>query len=204
MPNRTLKSWFTGAVFSLSAAALAVPAVSVAGPGCMNKQRPMAGGYYPGGPMGPQGTPGYAPPPWYARVPNAAYQRPMPVYRNHPAAIAGPATPPVAASNSVASSAQAAAGQDTAAGERVTVRINGMRFEPENITIEPGTTVTWVHAGNMPHTISGTAGELRSATLYNGQAFSHTFAGTGRYEYVCDFHPSMKGSVIVGTAGRDT
>jgi len=56
----------------------------------------------------------------------------------------------------------------------------------------------------MPHTITGTADGLSSSTLYSGQQYSHTFDTTGRYDYACDFHPSMKGSVIVEPSGKDT
>jgi len=40
----------TGIVLSLTAAAMFMPEVILAGPGCMNNQR-MAPGYYPGSPM---------------------------------------------------------------------------------------------------------------------------------------------------------
>lgn len=90
------------------------------------------------------------------------------------------------------------------AGDNVTVRINGMRFEPATVTVKPGTTVTWVHGSQMPHTITGNTDGLSSSTLYNGQTFSHTFDASGQYEYFCNLHPSMTGSVIVEEAGTDT
>ena len=70
--------------------------------------------------------------------------------------------------------------------------------------MRPGTKVTWIHASSMPHTVTGSADGLRSSTLYSGQQYSHTFDATGRYDYACDFHPSMKGSVTVEVSGRDT
>jgi len=90
------------------------------------------------------------------------------------------------------------------AGDSVSVRINGMRFEPANITVKPGATVTWIDASQMPHTVSGQSGGLRSSSLYNGQKFGHTFDHAGRYDYLCDLHPSMKGSVVVEDAARDS
>jgi plastocyanin len=88
--------------------------------------------------------------------------------------------------------------------EKVTVRISGMRFEPQNITVKPGTTVTWIHGSSMPHTISGNTEGLRSTTLYRNQTFSHTFDQEGRFDYICDLHPGMKGSVTVEGSGSDT
>lgn len=37
-------------------------------------------------------------------------------------------------------------------GQEVTVRMEDNFFDQANITVEPGTTVTWVQSGNNPHT----------------------------------------------------
>ena len=129
------------------------------------------------------------------------YQRPYAVQRGNMNAVARPA--PVDTSP-VSSTSQVATSGSEPAGENITVRIDGMRFEPANITVKPGTTVTWIHDSRMPHTITGNADGLRSSTLNGGQQYSHTFDAAGRYDYACDFHPSMKGSVIVEASGRDT
>ena len=84
------------------------------------------------------------------------------------------------------------------------MHIDGRRSDPENITVKPGTTVTWVHGSQMPHTISGNADGMGSGNLYKGQKYSHTYNATGRYSYVCDLHPSMTGSVVVEQAGTDS
>jgi plastocyanin len=188
----------TGVVLSLTAAAMIMPEVILAGPGCMNNQR-MAPAYYPHSPMGPQMAYGYrspytyypAPAPYAGMMP-APYNRTMTTQQNMPAV----------ATNAIASNGTAA-GESMPAGESVTVRIDGMRFVPEKITVKPGTTVTWVHGSQMPHTISGNADGLRSGTLYNGQQFSHTFKAEGSYDYTCGLHPSMRGSVVVEEAAAD-
>jgi amicyanin len=100
----------------------------------------------------------------------------------------------------VATSSQAS----DAAGDAVTVRIYGMRFEPASLTVKPGTTVTWVQDSRMPHTVTGKTGGMRSNTLNTRQQFSHTFDAAGTYDYACDFHPSMQGSVIVEADGIGT
>jgi plastocyanin len=195
----------TGGVLSLTAAMIIMPEVILAGPGCMNNQR-MAPAYYPQSPMGPQMAYGqrtpysyYPAPAPYARMMPAPYNRPMTTQHNMPAVDAGQAA---SAKNAIPSSG-AAAGESMSAGESVTVRIDGMRFIPEKITVKPGTTVTWVHGSQMPHTISGNADGLRSGTLYNGQQFSHTFSAEGSYDYICGLHPSMTGSVVVDEAAAD-
>jgi plastocyanin len=133
----------------------------------------------------------------------APYGRPMPVHWRNPGGGVMPAVSAPADKSRASEELQAASGESTSGGETVTVRINGMQFEPANITIKPGITVTWVHGSPMPHTVSGNDGGPQSNTLYSGQQYSHTFDATGRYDYVCDFHPSMKGSVIVEPSGTD-
>jgi len=197
----------TGIVLLLTAAALMAPQVILAGPGCMNNQR-MSQGYYPYSPMGPemayrQRTPYlyYPAPPVHAGMMAAPYNRPMTARQSTPAVVGMPAA---AATNAGEPAPASASGTSTPAAESVTVRIDGMRFNPRNITVKPGTTVTWVHGSQMPHTISGNADGMRSGTLYNGQQYSHTFNAAGSYNYFCDLHPSMTGSVVVEQAGTDS
>ena len=197
----------TGIVLSLTAAALIAPEVILAGPGCMNNQR-MAQGYYPYSPMAPQMAYGqrgpysyYPPQAPYAGMMAAPYDLQKNAGQNPYRGVSRPAA---VATNSGQSTPATAIGTNTAAGETVTVRIDGMRFDPEIITVKPGTTVTWVHGSQMPHTISGNADGMRSGTLYRGQQYTHTFNATGNYSYVCDLHPSMRGSVVVEEAATDS
>jgi amicyanin len=134
----------------------------------------------------------------------APYNPSMPAQWNSPGRVDTPAAPAPVESVPAQSGPEAASSEPTPAGETVTVRIDGMRFEPASITVKPGTTVTWIQGSPMPHTITGNAEALRSNTLLSGQTYSHTFEAAGRYDYACDFHPSMKGSVIVEPAGRGT
>lgn len=191
-----------GVVVSLTAAALIAPDVILAGSGCMKNQT-MTRGYYPHSSMGPQA--GY----YVQRMPyryNAAAgsYRDMMTAPYSPQQRGMPETTAAAATRAEQPAPSGTASDSKAAGESITVRINGMRFEPASITVKPGTTVTWVHEGRMPHTINGNADGLRSSTLYNGQAYSHTFKKDGLYNYYCGIHPSMTGSVVVEEAGTDS
>jgi uncharacterized cupredoxin-like copper-binding protein len=79
-------------------------------------------------------------------------------------------------------------------------------FEPANITVEPGTTVTWVQSGDNPHTTTSYDGMWDSGMIEGGTdgTFSFTFEEPGTYDYFCIPHESMGmiGSVTVtgGTA----
>ncbi len=90
--------------------------------------------------------------------------------------------------------------------EEVTVRMEDNFFAPANITVEPGTTVTWVHSGNNPHTTTSYDGLWDSGMIEGGSGgtFSFTFEEPGTFDYFCIPHESMGmiGSVTVtgGTA----
>lgn len=93
-----------------------------------------------------------------------------------------------------------------AQGQTVTVSMEDNFFDAADITVEPGTTVTWVQNGNNPHTTTSYDGLWDSGLLPggSGQTFSFTFDEPGTYEYYCIPHESqgMVGTVTVtgGTA----
>ena len=89
---------------------------------------------------------------------------------------------------------------DAAANPAATVSIDHMAFIPSEITVAPGTTVTWVNNEEMSHTVVDLNRGFRSKTLVKDASFSFTFATPGDYNYLCSIHPNMKGKVIVKVA----
>jgi plastocyanin len=89
-------------------------------------------------------------------------------------------------------------------GQEVTVRMEDNFFDQANITVEPGTTVTWVQSGNNPHTTTSYDGLWDSGMIEGGSGgtFSYSFEEPGRYDYFCIPHESlgMVGSVTVSDA----
>jgi plastocyanin len=75
---------------------------------------------------------------------------------------------------------------------------SSFRFSPSSITVGAGDTVAWTNNGNEPHDVTGSG--LASGTLQSGQGYSHTFASSGTFSYICSIHPFMKGSVTVQAA----
>jgi amicyanin len=73
-------------------------------------------------------------------------------------------------------------------------------FIPGEITVVPGTTVTWVNKEAMPHTVVDLNKGFRSKIIAKDASFSFTFATAGDYDYLCSIHPNMKGKVIVKPA----
>jgi plastocyanin len=83
------------------------------------------------------------------------------------------------------------------AGQAASVSMDHNTFIPSEITVAPGTTVTWVNNEAMPHTVVDSNKGFRSKTLVKDASFSFTFATAGDYNYLCSIHPNMKGKVIV-------
>ena len=86
-------------------------------------------------------------------------------------------------------------------GEEVEVQMVDVAFEPEEVTVAAGTTVTWINEDAVQHTVTaGTRGDptgMFDETVAGGGSFSFTFEEPGTYEYYCSFHPGMSGVVTV-------
>ena len=83
-----------------------------------------------------------------------------------------------------------------ASGATHTVTIEGMQFQPELVTVKPGDTVVWHNKDIVPHTVTA-AGRFDSRNVAGGQRWSWTAAKKGRVDYVCTYHPGMKGTVVI-------
>jgi plastocyanin len=79
------------------------------------------------------------------------------------------------------------------------VSIQDFFFSPANVSVPAGTTVTWVNEGNVPHTVTSDDGQFDSGVLMPGDSYTVMFKGQGTITYHCAIHPSMTGSVTVGT-----
>ena len=80
--------------------------------------------------------------------------------------------------------------------EETSVMIDNFTFEPAQLTVKVGTTVTWKNRDDIPHTIVS-AGKFRSKPLDTDDSFSFTFTATGDYTYFCSLHPHMTGAIKV-------
>jgi plastocyanin len=79
------------------------------------------------------------------------------------------------------------------------VTIDNFAFTPAEITVSPGTTVTWLNRDDIPHTVTDAADTkaFKSAPLDTGDSFSHLFATPGTYHYFCSLHTHMQGTIVV-------
>jgi plastocyanin len=78
-----------------------------------------------------------------------------------------------------------------------TVTIEGMRFQPEVLTVAPGDTVVWVNKDLVPHTATSKAGGFDSKDIQAEKSWTYTIQATGEFPYICTFHPTMKGVLRV-------
>jgi len=85
---------------------------------------------------------------------------------------------------------------DRALAEDTAIHIDNFVFEPQQLTVKVGTTVTWTNRDDIPHTVV-CAGKFRSKTMDTDDTFSFTFATAGEYKYFCSLHPHMQGVVKV-------
>ena len=83
------------------------------------------------------------------------------------------------------------------------VRIDNFTFNPKQITVKAGDTVTWVNHDDIPHTVASKIQAFRSKALDTDDKFSFTFATPGTYPYFCALHPVMTGTIVVeASAGK--
>lgn len=78
--------------------------------------------------------------------------------------------------------------------EGPTVAVRDYEFEPDNLTVEAGGSVTWVWDGRALHNVTG---EGFQSDDQDSGTFRHTFEQPGTYSYNCTIHPGMVGSVVV-------
>lgn len=116
--------------------------------------------------------------------------------------------------------------------ETITVDMtDDLVFDPEDITVAPGTTVVWDNVGSIGHSVTAYEDDVPEAAEFfasggfdsesaarsaypdgdvaGGESFEHTFEVTGTHEYFCIPHESvgMLGTVEVvegGGAGEGT
>ena len=84
------------------------------------------------------------------------------------------------------------AGAANTAPQVHTVLIEGMRYQPEGVTVNTGDTVVWINRDMVPHTATSSSGRFDSNEIAPGKSWTHTVRATGEFNYVCTYHPLMK------------
>jgi plastocyanin len=77
-----------------------------------------------------------------------------------------------------------------------TVTMEAVSFKPDAITVRVGDSIVWVNKDPFPHTASA-AGTFDSKELLPEKSWTFTAAQPGEVQYVCTYHPTMKGTIVV-------
>jgi plastocyanin len=85
------------------------------------------------------------------------------------------------------------------AEDAASVRIVDSEFQPRQLTVKAGATVTWKNEGKMAHTVTADDGSFESPALGAGKTFSRQFTEAGTYRYYCAFHGGAGGDGMSGT-----
>lgn len=79
----------------------------------------------------------------------------------------------------------------------VTVEISNFDFFPRDLTVEGGSSVTWVNRDTVPHDATDAGRDWATGTLLPRESATVTFDSPGTYEYVCTIHPNMEATLTV-------
>jgi plastocyanin len=82
----------------------------------------------------------------------------------------------------------------TVAAAKTTVAVADDVFEPAEVEVAKGESVAWKWEGKNPHNVSGSG--FKSKIQTSG-SFTKAFDKAGTFEYRCEVHPTMKGTVVV-------
>jgi plastocyanin len=83
-----------------------------------------------------------------------------------------------------------------AGGAVHTVVIEGVKYSPAAITVKRGDTVVWVNKDPFPHTVTS-RGNFDSKGIPADGKWTYVARRAGAYDYVCTYHPNMKGRLTV-------
>ena len=84
-----------------------------------------------------------------------------------------------------------------AASSAVTVDMQGMKFQPGDISVSVGQPVRFVQREDMPHNVVINNVMESPPVMKKGAIYTHTFSKPGTYKVYCEIHPNMTMVVTV-------
>jgi plastocyanin len=100
--------------------------------------------------------------------------------------------------------ASASTTEEPAGGGGAQVGMKNIQFDPKDITVKTGETITFTNDEAVPHDVHKTSGpgddfsSGDSGGMQEGDTFDLTLDEPGKYGYVCNVHaPGMAGSITV-------
>jgi plastocyanin len=88
-----------------------------------------------------------------------------------------------------------------AAASASAISIKGFAFNPAQLSVTKGATVTWTNDDGTTHTVTGgvpgTPSGKFDQRVEAGKTFAFTLTDAGTYEFFCSIHNSMRGTITV-------
>jgi len=78
-----------------------------------------------------------------------------------------------------------------------TVTMDGVQYNPAELTVRRGDTVVWVNKDPFPHTATANDKTFNSGSIAVGGTWKYVATASGVHSYSCNFHPTMKGKLTV-------
>jgi plastocyanin len=107
-------------------------------------------------------------------------------------------------SGSSGSGGQSSGGTSTSGSGGVSVSMKNIQFDPKDVTVKAGQTITFTNDESIPHDVhkeSGPGGDFASGPdggMEQGDTFKLKLDKPGTYDYVCHVHaPGMAGTITV-------
>lgn len=97
--------------------------------------------------------------------------------------------------------APAESGDDGGAGSGDTVdavTIVDFDYDPKEAVVAAGSDITFTNEDDTAHTATANDGSFNTKSIAGGESGTATAPDEpGTYEYICSFHPFMKGTLVV-------
>ena len=77
------------------------------------------------------------------------------------------------------------------------IAIRAFQYLPESLTVATGDTVIWNNTDIVPHTATAAKQTFDTGSIDAKASARFVAADTGTHPYVCAFHPTMRGTLVV-------
>ncbi|SFI40154.1 Plastocyanin [Collimonas sp. OK307] len=77
------------------------------------------------------------------------------------------------------------------------ITIEGMKYSPEVIEVNAGDTIVWTNKDAFPHTVTAENHRFDSKEIGSGRSWKFKASVRGVFPYICSFHPTMRGKLVV-------
>lgn len=78
------------------------------------------------------------------------------------------------------------------------VDIRNFHFQPAQLVVPVGASVTWTNHDEEPHVVTSAGGGFKSSpALDTDDHYRAVFDKPGTYAYYCSIHPQMVGTIVV-------